>query len=202
MYSETWNESQAFHGLKQSDTYGIEITAEDLQTAQRESPLIKKFIEMNARKNAIRQIDIALSIVGPVDTKERQWLASIKNVYEHLTDWDFAKYIYNEPDQSRVETYIHLIDNELTTKIPARQHMMMYLATMADIWYCEDRHQAERFMKLVDIISGMPDRTYINTVMDLMDASGDMVAALAKLLKERGVDMIKEAKEKREDDHI
>ena len=198
MYSETWNKDQAFRGLKQSDTYGIEITAEDLQTAQRESPLIKKFIEMNARKDAIRQIDIALSMIGPIDTKERQWLVSIKNVYEHLTDWDFAKYVYNEPDPNRVKTYIHLIDNELTTKIPARHHMMMYLAVLAQAWKDDDPRESELIEKLIDIISGMPDRTYINTVMDLMDASGDMVAALAKLLKERGVDMIKEAKEKRE----
>lgn len=199
MYSETWNKDQAFHGLKQSDTYGIEITAEDLQTAQRESPLIKKFIEANARREAIKQVDVALQMIHGSESDEARRLKQIKEVYEKIDDGDFVKYIYNETNLTKIETYIASIYNESHGTISARQYALMYLTGIDDIYDHVDRDYADRLDRAIELISGLSDRAYINLVMDLMDATGSEMSALRRLINEHGADMIKEAKEKKDD---
>lgn len=196
MYTETRGSDMAFQGLKQSDTYRIEITADDLRFAQRESPLIKKFTEANARKDAIKQIDVALQLIHGTESNEARRLKQIKEVYEKIDDGDFIKYIYNETNLTKIEMYIASIYNESHGAISARQYALMYLAGINGIYDHIDRDHTDRLDRAIELISGLSDRAYINLTMDLMDATGREMSALRRLINEHGSDMIKDAKEK------
>jgi len=195
MYSETRSKGPAFHRLKQSGTYEVEITDKDLQDAKYESPLIEKFIEANARTDAIKQINIALSMIGDVRSEEYQRLIRVKEVYEKLDDADFMKYVYNESSPKRIEMYVTTIYGGMNGKMSARQCALMYLAGIDALYSDVSREHRDRLDKAIALLSELSDHEYINLSMDLMDSTYTAVSALGKLLNDRGVDMIKEAKE-------
>ena len=195
IYSDTRNENGIFKKLKQSDTYNVEITSEDLQTAKHEST-IEKFAMMNARRDAIKQIDVSLSIIGNRDSKEYRDLVDFKNVLEYLTDHEFIKYVYKQSDPDKVKTYIHMISNELTTKMPARQYMIMYLAAMSKLLGGADQTRIDRLDRLIEILNSISDRAYIDMVMDVMYVSGTMTDTLSTVLRKYGFGIINELKEK------
>lgn len=198
MYSETQNNDQVFHELKQSDTYGIEIAAEEMQHTEGTMcvDVVKRFIKANARKDAIKQINVALSIINDT-SKERQRLNRIKEVYETLDDADFIKYVYEESDPKKVEMYIASIYNDMHSDVSSRQYALMYLSAIDTLYGERDRDHADRLDKAIELISSMSDRVYINLTMDLMNSSCSTMSTLGKLIGEHGVDMIKKAKEKR-----
>lgn len=195
MYNDTRNENGIFKKLKQSDTYNVEITSEDLQTAKHEST-IEKFAMMNARRDAIKQIDVSLSIIGNRDSKEYRDLVDFKNVLEYLTDREFIKYIYKQSDPDKVKTYIRMISNELTARIPARQYMIMYLAAMSQLLEGADRTRIDRLDRLIEILNNISDRAYIDMVMDAIHLSGTMTDTLSTVLRKYGVGNITYDKEK------
>lgn len=195
MYSGT-SENGIFKNLKQSDTDNVEITSEDLQTAKYESPLIEKFVMMNARRDAIEQIDVSLSIIGNRDSKEYRDLVDFKNVLEYLTDHEFIKYVYKWSDPDKIKTYIRMVSNELTTKMPARQYMIMYLAAMSKLLGGADQIRIDRLDRLIEMLNNISDRAYIDMVMDVMYVSGTMTDTLSTVLRKYGFGIINELKEK------
>lgn len=195
MCKNTKNENGNFKKLKQSDTYNVEITSEDLQTAKHEST-IEKFAMMNARRDAIKQIDVSLSIIGNRDSKEYRDLVDFKNVLEYLTDREFIKYIYKQSDPDKVKTCIRMISNELTAKMPARQYMIMYLAAMSQLLEGADQTRIDRLDRLIEILNNISDRAYIDMVMDVMYLSGTMTDTLITVLRKYGFGMINELKGK------
>lgn len=196
IYSDTRSENGTFKNLKQSDTDNVEITSEDLQTAKYESSLVEKFVMMNARRDAIKQIDVSLSIIGNRDSKEYRDLVDFKNVLEYLTDHEFIKYVYKQSDPDKVKTYVHMISNELTTKMPARQYMIMYLAAMSKLLGGADQARIDRLDRLIEILNSISDRAYIDMVMDVMYVSGTMTDTLSTVLRKYGVGIINELKER------
>lgn len=195
MYSGT-SENGTFKNLKQSDTYNVEITSEDFQAAKYESPLIEKFIMMSARRDAIKQVEISLSIIGNRDSKEYRDLVDLKNVLEYLTDREFIKYVYTQSDPDKIKTYIRMVSNELTTKMPARQYMIMYLAAMSELLEGADQSRIDRLDRLIEMLNNISDRTYIDMAMDMVYLSGTMTDTLSTILRQHGFEMINELKEK------
>lgn len=196
MYSGT-SENGTFKNLKQSDTYNVEITSEDFRAAKYESPLIEKFIMMSARRDAIKQVEISLSIIGNRDSKEYRDLVDLKNVLEYLTDREFIKYIYTQSDPDKIKTYIRMVSNELTTKMPARQYMIMYLAAMSELLEGADQSRIDRLDRLIEMINNISDRTYIDMTMDMVYLSGTMTDTLSTILRKYGLDMINELKKEK-----
>ena len=195
MYSGT-SENGTFKNLKQSDTYNVEIISEDFQAAKYESPLIEKFIMMSARRDAIKQVEISLSIIGNRDSKEYRDLVDLKNVLEYLTDREFIKYVYTQSDPDKIKTYIRMVSNELTTKMPARQYMIMYLAAMSELLEGADQSRIDRLDRLIEMLNNISDRTYIDMAMDMVYLSGTMTDTLSTILRQHGFEMINELKEK------
>lgn len=180
--------------LNRNSTYGIiNITDDDIRSAKYKSPLIEKFVMANARKDAIKQTEVSLSIIGNRDSKEYRDLVDLKNVLGHITDREFIKYVYTQSDPDKVKTYIHMVSNELTTKMPARQYMIMYLATMSQLLEGADRGVIDR---LIEMLNSISDRAYINMVMDIMHLSGTMTDTLSTILRKNGYDIINDLKEK------
>lgn len=196
MYSGT-SENDTFKNLKQSDTYNVEITSEDFQAAKYESPLIEKFIMMSARRNAIKQVEISLSIIGNRDSKEYRDLVDLKNVLEYLTDREFIKYVYAQSDPDKIKTYIRMVSNELTTKMPARQYMIMYLAAMSELLEGADQSRIDRLDRLIEMLNNISDRTYIDMAMDMVYLSGTMTDTLSTVLRKYGLDTINELKKEK-----
>ena len=189
MYNDTKIER-----LNHNSTYGIpNITDEDIHTAKYQSSLVEKFAITNARKDAIKQIEVSLTIIGNRDSKEYRDLVDFKNVLEYITDSEFIKYVYTQSDPDKVKTYIHMVSNELTTKMPARQYMIMYLAAMSQLLEGADRGVIDRLIAMLNSIS---DRAYINMVMDIMHLSGTMTDTLSTVLRKNGYGIINELKEK------
>lgn len=195
MYSGTI-ENGTFKNLKQSDTYNVEITSGDFQAAKYESPLIEKFIMMSARRDAIKQVEISLSIIGNRDSKEYRDLVDLKNVLEYLTDREFIKYVYTQSDPDKIKTYIRMVSNELTTKMPARQYMIMYLAAMSELLEGADQSRIDRLDRLIEMLNNISDRTYIDMSMDMVYLSGTMTDTLSTILRQHGFEMINKLKEK------
>ena len=186
-----------FEGLNRNSTYGMpNITDEDIQTAKYESSLVEKFVMANARRDAIKQTEVSLSIIGNRDSKEYRDLVDLKNVLEYITDHEFIKYVYKQSDPDKVKTYIHMVSNELTTKMPARQCMIMYLAAMSQLLEGADQIRIDRLDRLIEMLNSISDRAYIDIAMDVMYLSGTMTDTLSAVLRKYGLDMINELKEK------
>lgn len=180
--------------LNRNSTYGMpNITDEDIQTAKNESSSVEKFVMVNARRDTIKQLEVSLSIIGNRDSKEYRDLVDFKNVLEYITDREFIKYVYKQSDPDKVKIYIHMVSNDLTTKMSVRQYMIMYLAAMSQLLEGTDRGAIDR---LIDMLNSISDRAYINMMMDIMQLSGTMTDALSTVLRKYRAGMITYLKEK------
>lgn len=183
-----------FERLNRNNTYGMpNITDDDIQTAKYESSSVEKFVMVNARRDTIKQLEVSLSIIGNRDSKEYRDLVDFKNVLEYITDREFIKYVYKQSDPDKVKMYIHMVSNDLTTKMSVRQYMIMYLAAMSQLLEGTDRGAIDR---LIDMLNSISDRAYINMMMDIMQLSDTMTDALSTVLRKYRAGMITYLKEK------
>lgn len=190
------NDGTKFEKLNRAGINGAAITDGEIRDAKCESPLIEKFIMVSARRDAIKQVKISLSIIGNRDSKEYRDLVDLKNVLEYLTDREFIKYVYTQSDPDKIKTYIRMVSNELTTKMPARQYMIMYLAAMSELLEGADQSRIDRLDRLIEMLNNISDRTYIDMAMDMVYLSGTMTDTLSTILRQHGFEMINELKEK------